>query len=136
MLRFLIPLALLLPASVQGQQGRNAPAHRDKSTVILISFDGFRPEYLQRLNLPNFERVWRKGVRSTGMIPVFPSKTFPNHYAIVTGLYSENHGVVANRFWDPARRAAYGMSDTTAVLDGSWYRGEPVWVTAEKQGMV
>ena len=135
MLRALIAL-VLLPAMLQAQAGRNSSAHRGKPTVVLISFDGFRPEYLKRLNLPNFERVWRNGVRSTGMIPVFPSKTFPNHYSIVTGMYAENHGVIANRWWDPVRGAAYGMSDSLAVLDGTWYRGEPIWATAERQGMV
>lgn len=120
----------------QGTGGINAPSQRGKPYVVLISFDGFRPEYLQRLNLPNFERVWRDGVRSTGMYPVFPSKTFPNHYSIVTGLYAEHHGLVANSFNDPQRGARYSMYDTLTVRDGSWYRGEPLWVTAEKQGMV
>lgn len=134
-------LALLLftiAASLhaQGSGGINAPGQRAKPYVVLISFDGFRPEYLQRLDLPSFERVWRNGVRSTGMHPVFPSKTFPNHYSIVTGLYAEHHGIVANHFRDPARDAGYSMWDTLAVWDSSWYRGEPLWVTAEKQGMV
>ena len=127
--------ALSAPLGAQSR-GVNAPAHREKPYVLLISFDGFRPEYLQRLNLPNFERVWRNGVRSSGMLPVFPSKTFPNHYSIVTGMYSETHGLVGNRYWDPGRGAGYSMSDTLTVMDGSWYRGEPLWVTAEKQGMV
>ena len=131
----LVSLAALLPG--QGSGGTNAPSHRHKPYVVLISFDGFKPEYLQRLDLPNFERVWRDGVRSTGMHSVFPSKTFPNHYSIVTGLYAEHHGVVANYFRDPERGGArYSMYDTLAVWDGSWYRGEPLWVTAEKQGMV
>ena len=129
-------LLFLVPAALLGQSGRNARAHIGKPHVIMISFDGFRPEYLKRLNLPNFERVWRHGVRSSGMIPVFPSKTFPNHYSMVTGMYAGTHGLVSNHFWDPRRSARYSMNDTTTVLDGSWYRGEPIWVTAEKQGML
>ena len=124
------------PLAAQGSGGVNAPGQRDKPYVILISFDGFKPEYLQRIELPSFQRVMRAGVRSEGMIPVFPSKTFPNHYSIVTGMYPETHGVVGNSFWDPQRNAGYGMSDSNAVIDGSWYRGEPIWATAEKQGMV
>jgi predicted AlkP superfamily pyrophosphatase or phosphodiesterase len=132
----LAALVLLTAASLPAQtNGVNAPRHRDAPYVILISFDGMRSEYLQRLDLPNFERVWRRGVRSTGMHPVFPSKTFPNHYSIVTGMYSENHGLVANRFWDPYRSEAYAMGNA-ATFDSSWYRGEPLWVTAGKQGMV
>lgn len=129
----LAPLAAL---TAQGTGGVNAPPQRNKPYVILISFDGMRSDYLDRIRLPNFERVMRRGVRSAGMIPVYPSKTFPNHYSIATGMYSETHGLVGNRFWDPGRNAMYGMSDTAAVRDGSWYRGEPIWATAEKQGMV
>ncbi len=130
---------LLAPCAVLGAQGTsgvNTPAQVDKPYVILISFDGMRSDYLDRIHLPNFERVMRRGVRSAGMIPVYPSKTFPNHYSIVTGMYSETHGLVGNRFWDARRGAMYSMSDTSAVRDGSWYRGEPIWATAEKQGMV
>jgi predicted AlkP superfamily pyrophosphatase or phosphodiesterase len=133
---FILATGLISPLFAQGSGGTNAPSQRNKPYVVLISFDGFKPEYLQRIELPNFQRVMRAGVRSEGMIPVFPSKTFPNHYAIVTGLYAEKHGVVGNSFWDPQRGAGYGMGDTLAVRDGSWYRGEPIWSTAEKQGMV
>ena len=123
-------------AVAQGSGGINAPAHRDKPYVVLVSFDGFKPEYLDRSPLPSFARVAREGVRSAGMIGVYPSKTFPNHYAIVTGMYAESHGIVGNRFFDPQRNATYALGDTSAVTDGSWYRGEPLWVAAEKQGMV
>ena len=132
-------LALLLagaPLAGQGSSGVNAPAMRDRPHVVLISFDGMKPEYLDRIELPNFQRVMRRGVRSVGMIPTFPSKTFPNHYSIVTGWYAGRHGLVGNSFWDPARNAGYRMADTGAVRDSSWYRGEPIWSTAEKQGMV
>jgi predicted AlkP superfamily pyrophosphatase or phosphodiesterase len=127
---------VVAPLGAQGSGGTNVPAQRGKPYVVLISFDGFKPEYLKRIELPNFQRVMRAGVRSEGMIPVFPSKTFPNHYSIVTGMYAEKHGLVGNGFWDPQRNAGYGMGDTLAVRDGSWYRGEPIWSTAEKQGMV
>jgi len=131
-------LAVALPAALaaQGSGGVNAPAQQAKPYVILISFDGFRAEYLRRLDLPNFERVARAGVRSVGLVPVFPSKTFPNHYSIVTGLYAEHHGVVGNTIWDPQRNASMSMSDTLSTRDAVWYRGEPIWVTAERQGMV
>jgi|SRR5687768_17830954 predicted AlkP superfamily pyrophosphatase or phosphodiesterase len=122
--------------SAQGSGGSNSTRQQRKPYVILISFDGMKPEYLDRIELPNFQRVIRAGVRSVGMIPTFPTKTFPNHYAIVTGWHAGRHGLVGNSFWDPARNAGYRISDTLAVRDPSWYRGEPIWVTAEKQGMV
>jgi len=128
--------AITSGVAAQSSGGINTPAQMAKPYVVMISFDGFKPEYLQRIDLPAFARVAKNGVQSVGMIPVFPSKTFPNHYSIATGMYPESHGIVGNRFWDPDRNATYGMSDTLAVLDGSWYRGEPIWATAEKQGMV
>ena len=70
------------------------------------------------------------------MRPVFPSTTFPNHYSLVTGLHPGHHGIVENGFFDPARNAAYSFRNEATVTDGSWYGGEPIWVTAERQGMV
>ena len=129
-------LLVAAPLLAQGTGGANAPAQQKKPYVILISFDGMKPGYLDRIELPNFQRVMKSGVRSTGMIPTFPSKTFPNHYSIVTGRHAGRHGLVGNSFWDPSRNAGYRMADTLAVRDSSWYRGEPIWATAEKQGMV
>jgi predicted AlkP superfamily pyrophosphatase or phosphodiesterase len=124
------------PSTVRTSGGRNAPAQLDKPYLILISFDGFRADYLDRYDAPNFTRLAREGVRSTGMIPVFPSKTFPNHYSIVTGDYPAKHGIVSNRFWDPARQSAYALGDEKSMGDGTWYTADPIWVTAEQQGMV
>jgi predicted AlkP superfamily pyrophosphatase or phosphodiesterase len=134
--RALQPEAPASAAAVGASGGINRAEHRAKPYVILISFDGFKPGYLDRFNLPNFRRVMQRGVRARRMIPVFPSLTFPNHYSLVTGLYAERHGIVSNTFYDPARRQTYSLSDRAAVTDGSWYRGEPIWVTAESQGMV
>ena len=68
-------------------------------------------------------------------MPSFPSLTFPNHFTIVTGLYPEHHGLVANSFYDPAKNARYAINDSSAVTDGSWYSGTPLWSLAESQGM-
>lgn len=114
----------------------NAERHRDAPAVVLVSFDGFRHDYMDRFPAPNFRRVADAGVRAESLIPVYPSKTFPNHYSIATGMYAETHRLVGNRFWDPDRGAYYDMGDRAAVEDGTWYGGEPIWVTAETQGMV
>jgi predicted AlkP superfamily pyrophosphatase or phosphodiesterase len=119
-----------------GSGGINSAEMRNAPYVVLISFDAFRADYLDSLTPPNLTRMMRQGVRAKGLIPIFPSKTFPNHYSIVTGLYAEHHGIVANSFYDPVRQAGFKLADTNAVRDGSWYRGEPLWVTAERQGMV
>ncbi len=121
--------------SSRASGGINDPRHANAPYVVLISFDGFKPEYLDRFDLPNFRRAMAQGTRAA-MTPVFPSLTFPNHLSLVTGRYPEGHGIVANTFYDPRRDQTYSLSDPVAVADGTWYRGEPLWVTAERQGMV
>lgn len=103
--------------------------------VLLISFDGFRHDYFTQANTPNFDSLAAEGVKAEGLIPVFPTKTFPNHYAIATGLYPENSGLVANTMYDPKFGDWYRISDRQAVEDNRWYRGEPIWNTVEKQGL-
>lgn len=114
----------------------NAAEHLDAPYVVVLSIDGFRNDYLDRYPSPVFDRLMREGARAEGMIPGFPTKTFPTHYTIATGLHAEHHGLVGNRYWDPEREAYYSIGDRTTVEDGTWYRGEPIWVTAERQGML
>jgi predicted AlkP superfamily pyrophosphatase or phosphodiesterase len=102
--------------------------------VILISFDGWRWDYTDRANVPNMRALAARGVRSEGLIPSFPSKTYPNHYTIVTGLYPDHHGVISNNMWDQAIGERFTMSAPTAK-DPRWWGGEPLWVTAVRQGL-
>lgn len=108
----------------------------DAPHVVLISFDGFGAELWGRHPAPAFERLAASGARAERMIPVYPTKTFSSHYSIATGMYADRHGLVGNRFWAPDLASAYSLSDREAVEDGRFYRGEPIWVTAERQGMV
>ena len=125
------------PGIESGQAGgRNEPQHLEKPHVVLVSFDGFRHDYMEMFETPNFDRVAAAGARAEGLIPVFPSLTFPAHYSIATGLYPGSHGLVTNTFYDRERDRFYSLSDRETVEDGQWYDGEPIWVTAEKQGMV
>lgn len=119
-----------------GSGGVNRGAMASAPTVVLVSFDGFRADYVDRYEAPTLRALAARGARARqGMRPVFPSKTFPNHISLVTGLYAEDHGIVANGFYDPERGERYSIG-TPTVVDGTWYRGEPLWVTAERQGMV
>ena len=76
---------------------------KDIPYVILISFDGFRYDYADKFDAANFKSIRSKGAWAEGLIPSFPSKTFPNHYTIITGLYPGHHGLVDNTFYDPER---------------------------------
>lgn len=105
--------------------------------VILISMDGFRWDYVDRVEAPNFDYLIENGVVAESLIPVFPTFTFPNHLSIITGMYPENHGIIANTMYDSTFDAWYWIGEgSTAVLESRWYEGEPFWVTAEKQGYV
>ena len=104
--------------------------------VVLVSLDGFRWDYAKLDGATNLLALGKQGVWAPkGMLPSFPSLTFPNHFTIVTGLYPEHHGLVANGFYDETKQARYAINDAQAVTDGSWYNGTPLWSLAESQGM-
>lgn len=103
--------------------------------VVMLSLDGFRWDYASHVPTPNLDYIAQHGVKAESLKPSFPSKTFPNHYTIATGLYPDHHGLVNNSFYDPKSEREYKISDRKAVEDGYFYGGEPLWVTAEKQNM-
>lgn len=114
----------------------NTIAQQAKHYVVLVSLDGFRYDYATKYGAKNLLAMAQRGASApAGMLPSYPSLTFPNHYTIVTGLYPDHHGIVANSFYDPARRESYSLANPKATGDGSWYGGTPLWVLAEKQGM-
>ena len=100
-----------------------------KPTIILISLDGFRYDYLDKYNPPTLNQLAKNGVRAKWMIPSFPTKTFPNHYTVATGLYPQNHGLVENNVFDFGE--VFTMSKRKEVENPRWWFGEPIWVTAE-----
>ena len=106
------------------------------SPLILISFDGFRHDYCEKY--PEESRTLREmragGASARGLVPVFPSNTFPGHYSLVTGLHPARHGIVNNDFFDAERGAFFHYFQPGSFRDGSWWGGEPIWVTAERQG--
>lgn len=101
--------------------------------LVLVSFDGWRWDYTDRAKVPNLKELASQGVRAEGLIPSFPSKTFPNHYTIVTGLYPEHHGIISNTIVEPGFPERFTLSSATAK-DGRWWGGEPLWATAIRQG--
>jgi predicted AlkP superfamily pyrophosphatase or phosphodiesterase len=125
------------PALVlESAHGPNASGQENKPYVVLVSLDGFRYDYTERYGAKNLHALAAQGASAPeGMIPVYPSLTFPNHYSIVTGLYPEHHGIVAMSFYDPKRKQRYAFNDPSANSEGSWYGGVPLWSLAEKQGM-
>lgn len=113
-----------------------AQAPKPAPLTILISIDGFRADYMQRGKTPALAAMAADGARSA-MRPSFPSITFPNHYTLVTGLRPDEHGIVDNTMEDVARPGVvFMLSKPDIVHDPIWWEGaEPLWVTAEKQGV-
>ncbi len=144
-LRFLSALLACLLAScatspsTSGPDSNPASAARAVAThapdsVLLVSLDGFRADYLDLGITPNLSRIAREGVRARWMSPSYPTLTFPNHYSMVTGLVPDHHGIVHNTMRDAAI-GGFKLSDRKAVGDGRWWDGQPIWVSAEKAGL-
>lgn len=106
-------------------------ASRNRSTVILLGLDGFRWDFMSKANTPNMDSIVKTGVKAPFVKSVFPTVTMPNLYTIVTGLYPESHGIIANEMFDPVFRATFDSSNNESRW---WNGGEPVWVTNQKQG--
>ena len=107
----------------------------EKPYLIIVSMDGFRWDYPDSVPTPSFDAIARMGIKAESMQAAFPSKTFPNHYTLVTGLYPNHHGIVNNSFYAPQFDEVYTISNREAVGNGKFYDGEPIWNTAEKQGL-
>ncbi len=127
----LLLLLLLCWWIVKGRA--QGPANDLKPTVILVSLDGWRWDYAQKYSAPAVSQLIARGV-SAPLIPSFPSKTFPNHYTIVTGLYPGHHGIVVNTVKDPQTGRRLSMSNRQEVQDPMWWGGEPIWVTLQRAG--
>jgi predicted AlkP superfamily pyrophosphatase or phosphodiesterase len=117
-------LAILLCALAAGLAAHAEP------TVILISWDGMRHDFPDRYPTPALARLEREGARADHLLPVFPSNTFPGHVSLATGTYPDRHGILDNAFYD-RERGSFRMHN-----DASWIEAEPLWVAAERQGVV
>ncbi|MCF7796790.1 MAG: ectonucleotide pyrophosphatase/phosphodiesterase [Lentisphaeria bacterium] len=101
----------------------------------MLSLDGFRWDYTTKVHTPNLDYIAANGVKADAMIPSFPTKTFPNHYTLATGLYPDHHGIIQNTFYANDLQAGYSIGNRAAVENGAFYGGEPIWITAREQGM-
>ncbi len=127
--RLCLIFILILSSSLFAQK----PVKDLKPTLILISLDGFRADYLDKYKPKTLLELASSGVRAKWLTPVFPTKTFTNHYSIATGLYPENHGIIENNIYDFG--VVFSLSNREEVQNSRWWLGEPIWVTAEKQGV-
>jgi predicted AlkP superfamily pyrophosphatase or phosphodiesterase len=131
---YLLLVAVCLWLIVPSVYAQPQPIADLKPTVVLISIDGFHPDYLEKYRPANLRMLGRTGVRARWMYPAFPSKTFPNHYTVVTGLYPQNHGIVENTIYSREFDAVFSLNAREEIGNGRWWLGEPIWVTAEREG--
>ena len=129
-MRWLVGVAWLLQT---GDSCQVLSAQAGQPSVVLIALDAFHPSYLDRPVSHHLRSLARDGVRARWLVPVFPTKTFPNFYSIATGLYPENHGIVSNSMRDSVL-GRFALWRLGAVRDPRWWGGEPIWVTAVRQG--
>lgn len=125
----LLIAALLLPAGLAARETA-------RPVTVLVGIDGFRADYLERGVTPRLAALAKNG--ATGpMRPSFPTKTFPNHYAIVTGKRPDRNGIVGNSMIDPRRPGVmFSLGNATQALDPFWWsEAEPIWITAERAGL-
>jgi predicted AlkP superfamily pyrophosphatase or phosphodiesterase len=127
-------LLILLSALILSAGFRKDSRKPFKNYVVLVSLDAFRWDYNKLYKTPNLNKLAADGVKADRMISSFPTVTFPNHYSIATGLYPDHHGLINNSFSAPDLGLFYRMGDRSAVENPAFYGGEPLWVTAEKQG--
>ncbi|KKO45313.1 phosphodiesterase [Arsukibacterium ikkense] len=133
----LLPAVLvftLFPARVWASSSAQV-SEKLAPTLIIISIDGMRYDYLELHQAPFLSNLAKQGVHVKQLQPVFPSKTFPNHYSLVTGLHPQKHGITDNSMYDPKWDARFAMSMPEEVGNGRWWQGEPIWITAELQGV-
>lgn len=119
---------MAFPASAQTPPAALTTA--GKATVVWISMDGTRPDYLDRAPLPFFQRLMKEGAYSRRFRPVFPPITFPSHCAEATGVPVDQHGITGNGFYDTSTQASYRFPGDSTLL-----QAEPIWLTAERQGV-
>lgn len=127
----LLPLVSLHRLDQHGLRGHNA---RERPKLLLLSFDGFRWDYIDRVPTPNFNSIMDDGVMVKQVENAYITKTFPNHYSLVTGLYVETHGIVANEMYDPVLNRSFSM-ETDSIYESLWWEeAVPLWVTIQKAG--
>lgn len=123
-------IAIIGFASVAIGQQKATPPY-----VILISLDGFRHDYVEKFDTPHLKKLISQGVSAEAMLPSYPSKTFPNHYTIVTGMYPDNHGLVDNSFYDTELDIQYSIRNRAVVENPAFYGGTPLWQLVQQNGM-
>jgi predicted AlkP superfamily pyrophosphatase or phosphodiesterase len=123
-------MLVVFSVTLSGCASRASKAPSEKATVVWISVDGLRNDYIARTHAPTFSRLQQEGAFTNGEMPIFPSLTFPNHAAQATGARADRNGIPSNNFYDRANGKSYNLPSESDL-----YRAEPFWITAKRQGL-
>jgi predicted AlkP superfamily pyrophosphatase or phosphodiesterase len=134
-MKYFSHIIIALLAVLSATRCSSVRSEREAPYVVMVSLDAFRWDYDSIYGTPVLDDIADKGVMAARLIPSFPTKTFPNHYSIATGLYPDHHGLVNNSFYAPDLDLVYRIGDRAMVSNGAFYGGEPIWITARKAGM-
>ena len=129
------PIGFLLLSLLLGSLS-SAGKKQSNETVILVSMDGMGWQYIggQFANTPNLDSIAEGGVKAKYIRNVVPTKTWPNHHTLLTGLYAESHGIVSNRFWDPVFKENFIFDYDCSAYDPKFFdSSEPIWLTFQKR---
>lgn len=134
----LIYLLLFISVVLTSCSGTIKPAAEENKQpyLIILSLDGFRWDYCSKANTPTFDSLTKAGAKAESLKPSFPTKTFPNHYSIATGLYPDHHGIVLNDFWASDLQLPYAIRNKKAVTNGDFYDGQPMWNVVEDNDII
>lgn len=138
-MKYILSLLLLFASCstvVKDDQQINSKEAMQAPYVLMISLDGFRHDYVKKYKPPFLSKFAKEGASLKSLIPSFPTKTFPNHYTLVTGLYPGHHGIVANKFYAPDLKLSYSLGDRNSVINPAFYKGVPLWNLARQNEML
>src|SRR6478672_2479901 len=116
-------LGFLLCLSLTGTGFGSAYNARPKLVVIVV-IDQFRGDYLERYRDQwgegGFRLLLDHGADFTDCNYDYANtRTAPGHATLLTGAYSNGHGIMANEWWDPAKkRMVSSVEDDAAKLVG------------------
>lgn len=129
----ILAISLLILSTMLTASAKKDIAQPDRY-VVVVSLDGCRWDYPYWYDTPFFDQMAKEGVES-GLIPSFPSKTFPNHYTLATGLVPDHHGIIHNTFRERTTGRRFSLSNLDTKLDPTFWGGEPIWLTTKHNGV-
>jgi len=114
---------ILLPLTVCVCPGKTPPQSRAHHVVVVV-WDGMRPDFVTEKTAPNLWNLSRQGVTFLHHHPVYISATEPNGTAMATGVYPERSGILADKEYrpdiNPLHSVGMELPATTQAAHGSY----------------